>query len=63
MGEYKFEIYRDATNEYRWRFLAPNGNITAMASESYKNKADCEKALGSLRMEARDASLYDLSKN
>jgi len=63
MGEYKFELYRDTTDEYRWRFLAPNGNITAMSSESYKNKADCEAAIRALRLEAKAAAIYDLSKN
>lgn len=37
----KFQVYRDKRGEWRWRFLAKNGKIIAVSSESYKAKYDC----------------------
>lgn len=36
----KWEIYKDARGEYRWRRTAPNGQIVGSAHEGYKNRAD-----------------------
>ena len=37
----KFEYYKDAYNQWRWRFKANNGKIIAISSEAYHNKQDC----------------------
>jgi uncharacterized protein YegP (UPF0339 family) len=37
----KWEIYKDAEKQWRWRRTAPNGNIIGAATEGYTNKADC----------------------
>lgn len=37
----KFKLYKDAAGEYRWRFVANNGEIIATASEGYVRKIDC----------------------
>jgi uncharacterized protein YegP (UPF0339 family) len=37
----KWEFYKDAAGEWRWRRTAPNGNIVGASSEGYKNKLDC----------------------
>lgn len=47
-----FKIYRDAAGEYRWRFVARNGEKIAVSSEGYKNKSDCEYAIGLVKREA-----------
>ena len=39
----KWEFYKDAANEWRWRRTAPNGEIVGAATEGYKNKSDCEE--------------------
>lgn len=39
----KFEVYKDKRGEYRWRRLAPNGQIVGASSEGYDKKSDCEK--------------------
>ncbi len=49
-----FELYRNARQEYRWRLRAPDGQILAIASEGYKNKADCEHAIGLLKGYAQE---------
>ena len=36
------EFYQDASGQWRWRAVAPNGKIVADSSESYVNRADCE---------------------
>ncbi len=38
----RWEFYTDPKGEWRWRRVAPNGNIVGSSSESYKNRADCE---------------------
>lgn len=40
----KTEVYKDSAGEWRWRRIAPNGEIIADSAESYTRKADCEKA-------------------
>lgn len=59
MNGYKFELYKDAAGEHRWRFLAPNGEITSVSSEGYKNRADRDKALENLRWNASEAEIVD----
>lgn len=38
----KWEFYKDAKTEHRWRVTSPNGEIVGASNEGYKNKADCE---------------------
>lgn len=38
----KWEFYKDAQDQWRWRRTSPNGNIVGAATEGYENKADCE---------------------
>lgn len=38
----KWEFYRDAAGQWRWRRIAPNGRIVGASSEGYYNKADCQ---------------------
>ena len=40
--EDKWEFYKDASGDWRWRCTAPNGNIVGAASEGYKSKKDAE---------------------
>lgn len=37
----KWEFYQDANGDWRWRRIAPNGQIVGSSSEGYKNKSDC----------------------
>jgi uncharacterized protein YegP (UPF0339 family) len=41
MRTHKLTLYRDKKKQWRWRFTAPNGRITACSGEGYKRKADC----------------------
>ena len=37
----KFELFKDAKEEYRWRLKAANGQVLATGGQGYKAKADC----------------------
>ena len=37
----KWEIYKDARGDWRWRRTAANGRIVGASSEGYSNRADC----------------------
>lgn len=42
----RFEMYRDRNREWRWRFRARNGKITASsAGDGYKRPGACRKAI------------------
>src|SRR5215218_8118882 len=45
----KYEVYEDAKKEHRWRLKSANGQVVASSSESYKAKADAEKAVETVK--------------
>lgn len=55
---YKFEIYKDARGEFRFRFKASNGEIMFI-SEGYKQKASAESAIASIQKNAPAAKIDD----
>jgi uncharacterized protein YegP (UPF0339 family) len=38
------EVYRDASGEWRWRWVAANGRRMADSGEGYENRSDCLEA-------------------
>jgi len=41
--DFKYKIYNDVNNEWRWRLVSNwNGNVIADSGEGYKNKQDCK---------------------
>jgi len=57
----EFEIYKDASDEFRWRLRAKNGRIIANSGDGYKNKADAEHAIGLVRNATSDTKIEDLT--
>ena len=57
----KFEIYQDKSGGYRFRLKAGNGEIIEVG-ESYKSKASCESGIDSVRRNAPDAKVVDLTE-
>ncbi|HTK76242.1 MAG TPA: DUF1508 domain-containing protein [Gemmataceae bacterium] len=55
----KFEVYQDNKGEYRWRVIATNGQTIGSSSEGYKAKADCEKAVDTVKKGAAKAEVDD----
>lgn len=55
----RFEIYRSGA-EFRWRLVAANGEIIAHG-ESYKNKADCQRAIDLVKSTNAGTPVKDLT--
>jgi uncharacterized protein YegP (UPF0339 family) len=54
----KFEVFKDARGEYRFRLKAGNGEIIA-TGEGYKSKASALNGVESVKKNAPDASVVD----
>jgi uncharacterized protein YegP (UPF0339 family) len=52
-----FEVYQDASDEWRWRLLARNGNIIADSAEGYSSKISALNGVDTVRSVARDARI------
>ena len=54
----KFELYKDAIDEYRFRLKAGNGEII-LVSEGYKTKAGAENGIDSVKTNAPIDARYE----
>ncbi len=54
----KFELYKSASGEYRFRLKATNGQIIA-TGEGYKTKASALNGIESVRKNAQTAEVDD----
>ena len=54
----KFELYKNASGEYRFRLKATNGQIIA-TGEGYTTKASALKGVESVRKNAQTATVDD----
>jgi len=57
----EFEIYKDASGEFRWRLRAKNGRIIANSGDGYKNRADAEHAIGLVKNATSETTIEDLT--
>jgi uncharacterized protein len=57
----KFEISMDKSGKFRFHLKAPNGEIIA-ASQGYETKASAEKGIESIKTNAPDAKVVDLTE-
>jgi uncharacterized protein YegP (UPF0339 family) len=48
----RFELYRDAKGEWRWRLRARNGEVIAESGEGYVRREDCEHGIALVRQSA-----------
>jgi len=55
----KFEIYKDAKGEYRFRLKAANGEVIAVG-EAYSSKQACVNGVESVKKNAADAEIVEL---
>ncbi|AIC28873.1 MULTISPECIES: YegP family protein [Rhizobium] len=58
---YKFEVYKDKSGEFRFRFKASNGE-TMFLSEGYKAKASAMSAIESIKKNTPGADIVDQTK-
>ena len=56
----EFTIYKDVSNQFRWRFVSANGNIIADSGESYHNKSDCKRGIEIMQNSA-NAQVVDIT--
>lgn len=50
----KFEIYKDKSDNYRWRLKAGNGEVIAVG-EAYESAAGAQGGIDSVKRNAADA--------
>ncbi len=61
MADPKFELYKDATGKFRFRLLAPNGEIIAVG-EAYESKRGCINGMESVKRNVLKADVMDLTR-
>lgn len=54
----KFEVFKDASGQFRFRLVAPNGEIIA-SSEAYTTKDACMNVIESVKTNAPVAEIED----
>jgi uncharacterized protein len=57
----KFELYKDKAGEFRFRLKAGNGETIAVG-EGYKTKASAVNGIESVKKNAVDAAVVDLTE-
>jgi hypothetical protein len=59
----KFQIFKDAKGEFRWRLRAGGNNeIIATSGEGYKAKADCEHGIELVKRDAPAAPVDEIAE-
>lgn len=58
----RFELFRDRSNEWRWRLRHRNGNVIATSGEGYTQKHNARKGLRSVMQNATGAVVTDETK-
>ena len=56
----KFELYKDKAGKFRFRLKAANGE-NILASEAYESKSSCQNGIESVKKNAPDAEVADLT--
>ena len=59
MSDVRFECYKDAKGEYRWRMKAANNEIIADSSEGYTTKEACLNGIGLVKQYANNAKVEE----
>ncbi len=55
---YRFEIFKDNAGDYRFRFVAPNGEIM-IQSQNYTEKQSAKETIDSLKKHLADAEVME----
>lgn len=55
----KFTMYKDTSNQWRWRFQADNYKIISVSSESYINKQDCRDSIDIVKKQSPTAPVEE----
>lgn len=57
----KFELYKDKSDKFRFRLKAGNGEVIAVG-EAYESKASAKNGIESIKKNAADAPVVDLTE-
>ena len=57
----KFEIYKDASEKFRFRLKAPNGEVIAVG-EAYESKDGCKNGIESIKTNAPIAEIVEVAE-
>ena len=55
----KFELYKDAKGEYRWKLVASNGQSIASSGEGYKTKDSAMNGIESVKKNSPSAPVEE----
>ena len=55
----KFELYKDAKGEFRWKLVASNGQSIAGSGEGYKTKESAKAGIESVKKNAPTAEVVE----
>jgi len=58
----KFQLYKDAKGEFRWRLVASNGQTIAIGGEGYKAKDSAKAGIESVKKSAPTAAIEETEK-
>jgi hypothetical protein len=58
---YKFEVYKDKSSEFRFRFVAPNKEVM-FSGQGYKQKSSAMSAIESIKKNTPGAEVDDQTK-
>ena len=58
----KFEVYEDKKMQHRFRIKSANGQVIGTSSEAYKAKADAEKAVETIKENAKEAEVVEVTE-
>ena len=58
----KFQLYKDAKGEFRWRLVASNGQTIANGGEGYKSKDSAKAGIESVKKNAPTAAVEETEK-
>ena len=56
----RFEVYRDAAGDWRWRLRHQNGQVVAGSGEGYRRREDCEHGIALVK-QSGSATMVDMT--
>lgn len=56
---YNFEIYKDKSDKFRFRFKAPNGQTMFTGGQGYSSKSSLKKSLESIKKNVPEAGIVE----
>jgi len=59
MANAKFVVYKDKSEKYRWRLVAPNGQETASSGQHFASHGDAKRAAEAVKEHAAAAEVVE----